>query len=94
MDNLKKYATLRAKIEVLQNEESELKAQILEDLQKQKLDKVVSDYGKFTVASRKSYKYSQKVIDLEEKVKIAKDKEVLKGIAKESITNYLVFKSN
>lgn len=94
MDTLKKYAALRSKIEALQNEELELKAEILEYLQKQKLEKVESDYGKFTVASRRNYKYSDRVAELEEKVKMAKDKEVQKGIAKESITNYLVFKSN
>lgn len=86
------YVYIKNEIAKLQEKESAIKSSIIEEMQKNSLDKIESDFGKFTVAQRLSYTYSDKVSDLEEKVKIAKHKEVEKGVAKiKSTTNYIVY---
>ena len=89
---LKRYAEVREAIKELEAKEAEIKSEIVEDMQKNKLDKVESDFGMFTLASRKSWKFSDKVVALEEKLKIAKFTEQEKGIAKSSETTYMVYK--
>jgi len=86
---LKKYAALRAKREALEAEEAEMKSLIVEDMQKNSLDKIESEFGMFTVCVKTSYKYTDKVKELEEKVKLAKIKEEEQGKAKASETSYL-----
>ncbi len=90
----KKFVKIREKKEALIEEESLLKEEIIADLRKNKLDKIESNYGKFTIANKRNYTYSTKIEDMSEKLKIAKNKEVEKGIAVESITNYLVYTEN
>lgn len=91
---LKKYANIEAKLRTLEEERLAFRAQILSDLQKNKLDKVQSDYGSFTVSSRKTWTYSDTVTALAEKLKITKSKEEVKGIAKATINEYLLFNPN
>jgi len=86
---LKKYADLRAKREALEAEEDELKAEIVKDMQKNKLKKLESEFGVFTVATRTTYKYTGKIKELEEKVKLAKLKEEEQGKAEASETTHL-----
>lgn len=93
-DLLKEYYKLELKFRELENEKKLLRDSIVEDFRKNKLDKVESDFGSFTICEKKSWKYSEKIKSLEDKVKIAKDKEQRKGIAEASITNYLLFKEN
>ncbi len=89
---LKKYVSIRAKREAIEKEENAIREEILLEMQKNKLEKVESSFGNFTVGSRKTWSYSPKVTNLEEKVKVAKFKEQERGIAKASETNYLLFK--
>lgn len=91
---LKQYADIKAKVEKLKEQEEALRLEILNDMQASKITKEETAYGKFTVASRKAYIYSDKVDSLVEKLAIAKNKEVERGIAIASVTNYLVYKSN
>lgn len=86
------YAILREKMKLLEREEGELRIKILENLKENNLEKVDSGFGSFTIAKRLSWKYSEKVKALEEKIKISKDKEQKKGIAESSETEYLLFK--
>lgn len=88
---LEKYISVKEAIAKLQEEEKMLKTSIVDDMKQNSLNTFTNDLGKFTVASRTNYTYSDKVKSMEEKVKIAKHKEVEKGIAKESITEYLVY---
>ena len=91
---LKRYATIKDKMRQLQDEELFLKEQILSDLKKNKLAKVESNFGNFTICTRYNWEYTDKVTTLEEKIKLAKLKEQEKGIAKATETNYLLFKPN
>lgn len=88
---LAEYQALRKKREDLELQESVLKEQIVIAFHKNKQVKSEGEYGTFTLASRTSYKYTEKVKALEEKVKLAKVKEEQKGIALPSVTEYLVY---
>lgn len=88
------YEVTEAKYKVLEAERKELKEQIMLELKKAKVEKVESEFGKFTIASRPVYTYSDKIIALLEKVKIAKVKEEQKGIAVNTPTEYILFTAN
>lgn len=90
----KQYETTELKYKALEAERKELKEQIMQELKKAKLEKVESEYGKFTIASRPVYTYSDKVTELLEKVKIVKIKEEQKGIATNTPTEYVLFTAN
>ena len=87
------YAALKADKIVLETSMDAIKEQIIADLNTRKVEKEVTVYGTFTRSNRTTYKYSDKVTALAEKLKIAKIKEEEKGIAKPSVTEYLVFTS-
>ena len=83
----KRYAEIKGQMKALEEEEAFLKTALLKDLK----DKVAFEFGKFTYSTRVSYKYSDKVLTLQEKVKLAQLKEQEKGIAKEVKSHYLTF---
>lgn len=92
-NNLAKYVELEERFKALEQEKQELRAVILDDLRQNNLDKIESEvFGSFTVAHKTSWKYSPAIVKLEEKVKIAKDKEQKKGVAKPVVTDYLLYK--
>lgn len=88
------YAVLDKQFKELEEQRDLLREAIVEDLKKNNLDKIESSYGNFTIARKMVWTYTAKVKALEDKVKIAKDKEQKKGLAESSITEYLVFKEN
>lgn len=87
----KEYAKLQEQIKSLEEKRDSLKVGILKFLEKEGTVKEWTSYGTFTQANRVSYTYSDKVTALVEKVKLAKVREEEKGIAKASVTTYLVF---
>lgn len=93
-DIFKQYAETRKEVERLKEVEESLRVLVLQEMQERKVIKQESEYGKFTIGSRKSWEYSPKVEALEEKVKLAKYKEQEKNIAKCKESHYLVFKTN
>ena len=90
----KQYRDVKMKISSLEDEAKVLNSAILGELQKAGKDKEEFDFGKFSVATRNNYKYTEKVEEMEEKVKLAKLKEVEKGIATNNKTSYLLFKES
>ena len=78
MEKYKEYADVKLQIKYLEAKEAILKNEIL----KEDFVSVTYEYGKFTKSFTKTYKYSDKIKTLEEKVKLAKDREQKKGIAK------------
>lgn len=80
---------LRKELEV---KEKALKDALLLELKKANKESDESEVGKVTIARRSYYTYSEMVTKLEEEVKIKKVEEVEKGIAKEEVTEYLLFK--
>lgn len=90
-DLYKKYVALNKKLSELEDERAALRAAIIDGLKKDKTQKVETKYGKFTIAYRTSWIYSEAVKKLKEKVKIAEVKEQQSGIAEEQKTEYLVY---
>jgi hypothetical protein len=88
---LKKYAQLQAQIKDLEMQRDATKEIILEELHKNKLEKVESEYGKFTITTRRTFVYSEKVDALTEKVKLLKIKEEEKGIATPKYTEFITY---
>lgn len=89
-----RYATLKKTIKSFTDELDIINSELVKEMEANDLKKTEFAFGKFTIATKKSYKYSQKVADLEEKVKLEKVKEVERGTAKSSETHYLLFKTN
>lgn len=87
----KRYAALQAKIAALEGERDGLKIEILEAMDVAGVTKEKTIFGTFTCAFRTSYRYTSKIKELEEKLKLAKIKEEQQGTAKASKTTYLVF---
>ena len=85
------YADIKRKMKALEEEEAILKSLLLKDLEANNADKIAFEFGKFTRSTRTSYKYSDKVLTLQEKVKLAQLREEEKGIAKEVKSHYLTF---
>lgn len=94
MELLKKYAMLELSFKALEEQKKALREEIVEDFKKKGIEKMDSEFGSFTVCKNKSWKYSAKIKSLEDKVKIEKSKEQKKGIAEESISEYLLYKVN
>lgn len=94
-ENIRKYLSVKAKREEAESEEKALRQLILEDMISHKLEKIESDvFGSFTVAHKKSWKYSPAVVKVEERLKIIKFKEQEKGIAQAVESEYLLYKPN
>lgn len=90
----KEYAEIKQRQKELSDQEDFLKKTILAELDKNKIDKVETQFGKFTVAKRKNWIYSERVDALKESVKLAEIEEQEKNIAKVKLTTYLMFKEN
>lgn len=88
---LKDYSKLEDKYKKMGEEREELRGTIVAELGKEGIDKTETTFGIFTIGKRLTYKYSEKVEALQDKVKLAKVREEEKGIAKASETRYLVF---
>ena len=88
----KQYADLQMQISNLEEYKEELRAKITTSMIEDGMDKATTDYGSFTIANKTTYTYSSKVKTLEDKVKVAKAKEVNEGTAEVKVTNYLLFK--
>ena len=90
-NELKEYVELESQIKELEARKTTLRGSILTSLQENKLEKIESEYGKFTVVNKTTWKYSEVVEKLTEKLKITKAKEEKKGVAKASVSQYLLF---
>jgi len=88
----KDYAEVKRQISALEEQAKLLQGAVMQELEKSGKTKEETEFGRFSIASRKNYKYSPKVEELEEKVELAKIKEREKGIAKVTETHYLMYK--
>lgn len=91
---LKKYEVVEMQIKALETEKEAIRTEILNDMIQNDEKKADGDFGSFTVGTRKTWTYSEKVEALTEKVKLAKGKEEKNGTAKAVETNYLMYKIN
>lgn len=90
---LRKYRDVKRKKKALEEQESELKDQILKEMEKEGAKKIENEYGTFTVATSAKWKYSEAVEKLKEKMKLEQVKEQQKGVAEKEEVPYLVFTS-
>ena len=89
---LSEYVKLESEFKALEMMKTGLRGKILEAFEKNDLDKVEDPtLGSFTVGKKKSWTYSPAVKTLEERLKIAKNKEQEKGIAEATESSYLVY---
>lgn len=87
---LAKYVALESSLKKLEEEKESLRSQILLEMQNHSLEKMESEYfGTFSIAKRTTWKYSDKVNIMEEKLKIAKVKEQDREIATPIISESL-----
>ena len=89
---LKKYSELELAFTKLEEERNTLRNEIVKQFVTHKVEKEETAYGSFSLARRSTYLYTDKIKLLEDRVKIAKHKEVEKGLAKEKVTEYLIYK--
>lgn len=88
MQNIyERYTEIKKTKKLLEEEERALADQIIEKLD----DKERFSFGTFTKATKRSYKYSDKVNTLKEEVKMAEIDEREQGIAKVVESHYLLF---
>lgn len=75
------YAFIESKIKDLENQKDKLRISILDDMISNEEKKIDTPFGSFSVTYRKSWTYSDKVIEAEEKFKALKAKEESTGEA-------------
>lgn len=91
-NKLQQYIKLEIEYKELEARKQALRLEILNEMNKEKMQKVDTDFGSFTVCTKKSWKYTPAVSALEEKLKIARIKEQDRGVAKAVESEYLLFK--
>jgi hypothetical protein len=86
-----KYWELDGQIKKFEEEKELLRDMIVVEMRDADTKKQSTDFGIFTRAAKTNWKYTDKVTQLEEKVKVAKVKEQQSGKAQASLTEYLKF---
>jgi len=86
MKRLKAYISVTNEIKTLEQTKDALKMDILLDFKKDGIEKIETDDGFITRVGTRRWKYSLKVIALEERVKIAKVREEEKGVATATVS--------
>ncbi len=77
----KKYAEIKAEIKRLEEEAKMIAPTIMEMVDSTDEKRIESDFGKFSVTTKKTWKYSEIVNDMAAKLKIQQDNEVATGKA-------------
>ena len=78
--------------EQLSLKEETIKALLLSEMASAATDKESFDFGSVIRSTRKTYKYSEAITKLQEKVKIKMDDEVKQGIAETKVTEFITFR--
>ena len=81
MNSYEEYAIIEAKIKALKATQTEMRVKILEDMVNSKEKKIVTPVGSFSVSQRKTWTYTDKVTETEEKLKALMAKEESTGDA-------------
>lgn len=76
----------------LEIKEGAIKEALLAEMHKENKEKETFEFGTVSVATRRTYVYSEAIKKLEDKVKIKKDEEVKTGVAEEKVTEYVMFR--
>ncbi len=87
-----KYFNLKTQIKQLEEAEKSLKEEIIKDLNASNVEKVATDFGSFTICKKVSWKYSDKVKTIADRLKMAQIREQEQGTAIPSESQYLMFR--
>lgn len=90
---LARYAELKVSIQTMDDELGLLKDEIVAGMREVGADKLDADYGTFSLAVKKTWKYSPVVESLGEQLDITKKQEQADGTAECEENKYLVFKA-
>lgn len=94
-DIINEYARIKSDIKLLEEKADELNPQVLEVMEANKVEEVeVSDLGKLSLGSRRTWKYSKEIQEEEAKVKEHKKLEEQTGEANYTEKSYIIFKVN
>lgn len=88
----KKYVTFEEKFKEMEAKRKELREALVDQMKKDKIEKMETEFGSFTVCKKVTWVYSSVIKQLEESLKIKKIKEQEKEIAEKSESEYLLFK--
>lgn len=72
--------------------EETIKALLLVEMKNAATDKETFDFGSINLSTRKTYKFSEAIVKLAEKIKIKMDDEVKQGIAETKVTEFITFR--
>jgi len=86
------YAQLKQDVKIKEARIKELSVLILEDISGKGLKNDKTSYGTFSAVTKKSWKYSKLVEELNEDLKIKQIEEQESGVAKVKESVYLMFK--
>ena len=90
-EKFNKYAELTYQILILEDQKKFLAEQLLKEMQENAIDKFSTEKGTFSRMSRASYKYSDEITALANRLKDHKKLEEKVGIAKQTITESIRF---
>lgn len=85
------YSALQVELNRLEARKIELREKILLEMVTGNEKKIDTNFGSFSVATKKVWSYSPSVVKLEEKLKIARIKDQKKGTATAEENKYLVY---
>lgn len=88
---LEEYAAVQAEIDALELKKSQLRPFIMEKMVEDGVTKMEFALGKFSFSPKKTYTYSEKVIEMSEELKAQKAKEESTGEATFEETQILRF---
>lgn len=92
-DQLNEYARIKSEIKLLESKADELNPLVLQVIQDAEVEEIeISDLGKLSLASRRTWKYSLETQELEKKLKSEKKLEEQTGKAEFLEKKYVIFK--
>ena len=89
---LQQYANLKEQEKTIAEEISKINPLILKEIQDAGADKISTEFGAFSVAKRKTWKFSEEVVMCEEGLEELKKQEMANGKATAVEKPYLMFK--
>ena len=88
------YAEIKNSIALLEDKLDELKPEILAEFEKAGVEQVESEWGKFILEKKRTWKFSEHVEKAKSQVKELETEEKAKGEASYTETAYVKFYSN
>lgn len=95
-DTLNKYAQIKKDIKALEAMADEINPEVMEIMEMASVEEIeVSDIGKLSLGSRRTWKYSDQITEKEEEIKAIKKEAEQTGIGASYIEKkYVIFKAN